>query len=65
MDLSLDTLENLLGSGEIQEVEDNALVGAEELAAILTVSSIILLLTDVRFRSLIHIQPISLLTWQF
>ena len=34
MELGLDTLEDLLSVGEIQQVEDDALVGTEELPTI-------------------------------
>jgi hypothetical protein len=34
MELGLDTLEDLLLEGEVEEVEDDALVLAEELAAV-------------------------------
>jgi hypothetical protein len=34
VELSLDTLENLLSVGKIQQVEDDALVRSEELTAI-------------------------------
>ncbi len=40
MELSLNTLKRVLGSGEVEQVEDDALVGTEELTTIETNSQV-------------------------